>query len=63
MNKKKKRLAERRSASKEIRRTARNLLHSLVLDPEFVWEDDIKDLYPWWENKKISQAQIIERQR
>ena len=62
MNNKKKRLAERRSASKEIRRVARGLLHDLTIDPEFVWEDETIKLYPWWEDKKISQIGVIQRE-
>lgn len=63
MNKKKKRLAERRAASKSIRSTAREILHDLILDPEVIWEDRSLSLYPWWEGKRIGQSQIIQRSR
>lgn len=62
MNNKKKKLAERRSASKEIRQVARSILHDLTIDPEFIWEDDTIPLYPWWEDKKISQIGVIQRE-
>jgi len=63
MNRRKKRLAERRTASKSIRSIARKILHDLTVDPEIIWEDQSLNLYPWWEGKKIGQTQIMMRNR
>lgn len=63
MSRKNKRLAERRAASKSIRSTARKILHDLMTDPEKIWDDRSLNLYPWWEGKKIGQAQIVIRNR
>lgn len=63
MNKKKKRLAERRAASKSIRSVAKDILHDLLVDPEVIWEDRSLNLYPWWAGKNIGQVQIIQRNR
>lgn len=62
MNNKKKRLAQRRAASKSIRTDIRDYLHNLVVDPELE-DDKYFEIHPWWENKKLGVSQVLERER